>query len=57
MHYTPKLSEDVIPDGLDLVTCWVCKTTQVRDRFEQLVMGAAIRKAWAALVNDIADPE
>ena len=56
MHYTPELSHGAMPDGLDLVTCWVCKTTQVRDQQERLKLNAAIRKAWAALVDDIADP-
>ena len=55
MHYTPELSHGVIPDGLDLVTCWVCETTQVRDQQERLKLRASIRKAWGALVDDIAD--
>ena len=56
MHYTPELSHGAMPDGLDLVTCWVCKTTQVRDQQERLKLNASIRKAWAALADDIADP-
>jgi len=56
MHYTPEMSHHVMPDGLDLVTCWVCKTTQVRDQQERLKLRASIRKAWGALVDDIAEP-
>ena len=57
MHYTPELSHGVMPDGLDLVTCWVCKTTQVRDSNERLVMVSAIRKAWSILADDLVYPE
>jgi len=56
MHYTPEMSHGVMPDGLDLLTCWVCKTTQVRDQQERLKLRSSIRKAWGALVDDIADP-
>ena len=56
MHYTPEMSHGVMPEGLDLLTCWVCKTTQVLDQQERLKLNASIRKAWAALVDDIAYP-
>ena len=45
-----------MPEGLDLLTCWVCKTTQVRDQQERLKLRASIRKAWGALADDIAEP-
>ena len=56
MHYTPEMSHGAMPAGLDLLTCWVCKTTQVRDQQERLKLNASIRKAWATLVDDIAYP-
>ena len=56
MHYTPEMSHGIMPDGLDLLTCWVCKTTQVRDQQERLKLRASIRKAWGALADDIAEP-
>jgi len=56
MHYTPEMSHGVMPEGLDLLTCWVCKTTQVRDQQERLKLRASIRKAWGALMDDIAEP-
>ena len=56
MHYTPEMSHGAMPAGLDLLTCWVCKTTQVRDQQERLKLNASIRTAWATLVDDIAYP-
>ena len=56
MHYSPEMSHGAMPDGLDLLTCWVCNTTQVRDTKDRLVMSAAIRKAWSALADDLDFP-
>ena len=51
MRYVPELSHGTMPEGLDIVQCYVCEMTMVRDIEDRLVMKQAILKAWSALVD------
>jgi len=55
MRYTPEMSHGVMPEGLDLLTCWVCKTTQVRDQEERLKMARSIDAAYTSVDNSVDD--
>lgn len=55
MRYVPWASSNPMPEGLDLVQCVSCETTQVRDVQDRLKMARTIAAAFTSVDNPVDD--